>query len=60
MELKGTWKDSKLPAAGQVYDLGVHLIDQVVALFGKPQKVIGIVENVRGVGHPEVDDAVSS
>ncbi|OCB84537.1 NAD-binding protein [Sanghuangporus baumii] len=55
--IKGTWKDEKLPAAGLVYDLGVHLTDQVVSLFGKPAKVTGFVQNVRGVGHPEVDDA---
>ena len=59
LTLKGSWKEEKLPAAGQVYDLGTHLLDQVVSLFGKPQKVTGFIENVRRVGHPEVDDAVS-
>ncbi|THH12375.1 hypothetical protein EW145_g32 [Phellinidium pouzarii] len=56
-ELKGTWKDNKLPGAGQVYDLGTHLIDQVVSLFGKPEKVTGFVDNVRGIGDPGVDDS---
>ena len=60
MAIKGTWKDENLPGAGLVYDLGVHLIDQVVSLFGKPAKVTGFIENVRGIGHPDVDDAVST
>ncbi|KAH8113302.1 NAD-binding protein, partial [Phellopilus nigrolimitatus] len=55
--LKGTWKDDKLAGAGQLYDLGTHLIDQVVSLFGRPQKVTGFVENVRGLGDPDVDDS---
>ena len=60
MAIKGTWKDENLPGAGLVYDLGVHLTDQVVSLFGKPAKVTGFVENVRGIGHPDVGDAVST
>lgn len=58
-ELKGDWKEAKLPGAGQVYNLGSHLIDQVVSLFGRPDKVTGFVENVRGLGDPEVDDSVN-
>jgi predicted dehydrogenase len=30
------WKEKPLPAAGIVYDLGVHLIDQALVLFGHP------------------------
>ncbi|KAL5488233.1 hypothetical protein ACEPAI_6341 [Sanghuangporus weigelae] len=56
LDIKGTWKDENLPGAGMVYDLGVHLTDQVVSLFGKPAKVTSFVENVRGIGHPEVND----
>ncbi|KAM6495699.1 hypothetical protein JOM56_008405 [Amanita muscaria] len=51
--LKGTWKD----AAGQTYDLGSHLIDQALVLFGRPQRLTAFVQNVRGIGSPEVDDA---
>lgn len=58
--LKGTWKDKPLPGAGQTYDLGTHLIDQALALFGKPEKLTGFIQNIRGVGSPEVDDAVSA
>lgn len=55
---KGNWKEAKLAGTGQIYDLGTHIIDQVVSLFGKPDKVTGFLENVRGLGHPEVDDNV--
>ena len=41
-----------------MYDLGTHIIDQVVSLFGKPEKVTGFVENLRGLGDPSVDDSV--
>lgn len=54
--LKGTWKDLPVPANGLVYDLGAHLIDQVLLLFGRPQKITAFVENIRGIGHEDVDD----
>jgi predicted dehydrogenase len=57
--LKGTWKDEPLPAGGQTYDLGAHLIDQALTLFGRPEKLTAFIQNVRGVGRPEVDDCVS-
>ncbi|KAF6762371.1 oxidoreductase [Ephemerocybe angulata] len=55
--LKGTWKDKTLPAAGALYDLGTHLIDQAYALFGRPDAVTASILNLRGVGEEEVDDA---
>lgn len=33
------WKETGDAGTGLVYDLGVHLIDQAVCLFGKPQAV---------------------
>ena len=58
LTVRGGWKGTKLPGAGHVYDLGTHIIDQVVSLFGKPEKVTGFVENLRGLGDPSVDDSV--
>jgi len=55
--LKGDWKEANIPGAGQVYNLGSHLIDQVVALLGRPGKVTGFIENLRGLGDPDVDDS---
>ncbi|EKM59424.1 uncharacterized protein PHACADRAFT_249901 [Phanerochaete carnosa HHB-10118-sp] len=54
--LKGTWKDEPLPANGLTYDLAAHIIDQALVLFGRPQTVTARVENIRGIGHPDVDD----
>ena len=57
-ELKGDWKDAAAPGAGQLYNLGSHIIDQVVSLFGRPSKVTAFLENVRQLGPSEVDDSV--
>lgn len=56
--LKGTWKDQSLPAAGATYDLGSHLIDQTLVLFGRPSRITAFIQNSRGVGDPNVDDSV--
>ncbi|RNI31489.1 oxidoreductase [Rufibacter latericius] len=38
--LKGnTWKEEDAPGSGIVYDLGSHLIDQALVLFGLPQEI---------------------
>ncbi|ALI98385.1 oxidoreductase [Rufibacter tibetensis] len=38
--LKGnTWKEEDAPGSGIVYDLGSHLIDQALVLFGLPQAI---------------------
>lgn len=39
-----------------LWDLGAHLVDQVVALFGPPETIFGTLRNQRGQGPPEVDD----
>jgi predicted dehydrogenase len=56
--LKGTWKDLPLAANGLTYDLGAHLIDQTMVLFGRPEKLTAFIQNVRGIGHEDVDDCV--
>ena len=33
------WREENLPGSGILYDLGSHLIDQVLVLFGKPDEV---------------------
>ena len=35
------WKETPGPGAGMLYDLGAHLIDQAIALFGRPHDVRG-------------------
>lgn len=42
-----SWKVKDEPGHGAIYDLGTHLIDQVYALYGAPQRVTGFVGNQR-------------
>lgn len=35
------WKETPAPSSGMLYDLGAHIIDQAVALFGRPLAVNG-------------------
>lgn len=41
---ENTWKEAENPANGMLFDLGPHLVDQVLALFGPPA---GITASVR-------------
>jgi scyllo-inositol 2-dehydrogenase (NADP+) len=36
---KGSWKEEDVPGSGVLYDLGPHLIDQALQLFGMPGTV---------------------
>ncbi|CCM04866.1 uncharacterized protein FIBRA_07059 [Fibroporia radiculosa] len=54
--IRGSWKDKPAPANGVTYDLGSHLVDQALVLFGRPVKVTAMIENVRGLGSRDVDD----
>lgn len=38
-----SWKARPLPGGGALYDLGTHLIDQVVTIFGMPEKLTALV-----------------
>ena len=49
------WKEVVAPANGILYDLGAHLIDQSIYLFGEPKKVSGEVFTQREGS--EIDDA---
>ena len=35
------WKETPGPTAGMLYDLGSHLIDQAICLFGRPRDISG-------------------
>jgi predicted dehydrogenase len=41
------WRDQARPGAGTLYDLGAHLIDQAVHLFGTPQTITADVRAQR-------------
>ena len=49
-----TWKEQAKPGTGILYNLGSHMLDQVLALFGKPKEVDARI----GIQRPEgaVDD----
>lgn len=49
-----TFKERRIPASGVLYDLGPHLLDQVISLFGKPEKSLKILSTHRPGS--EVDD----
>lgn len=44
----GAWKEKDLPGSGILYDLGPHLIDQALQLFGKPDSVYADIRAQRG------------
>ena len=50
------WKSVQSPGTGAVYDLGTHLMDQVVVLFGRPKKITGFVGPQR-VGGGGLEDS---
>jgi scyllo-inositol 2-dehydrogenase (NADP+) len=36
---RGSWKETEVPGSGVLWDLGPHLIDQALVLFGRPDTV---------------------
>lgn len=53
--LRGTWHERVMPGMGLLFDLGPHLIDQALQLFGTPEAISGDLRKERE-GTP-VDDA---
>lgn len=37
--IKDSWKQTQVPGGGILYDLGAHLIDQALTLFGMPKDI---------------------
>ena len=50
---RGGWRDSAAPGSGLLLDLGPHLVDQALALFGMPDWVVGDVFRQRDVEGPD-------
>lgn len=42
-----TWKQGAAPGNGAAFDLGTHLLDQLVTLFGMPERITGFIGNQR-------------
>lgn len=51
---QGTWKEIAAAGAGNLYNLGPHLIDQALVLFGTPKTVTATIKTIRPNG--ETDD----
>ena len=54
--LRGTWHERVIPGMGLLFDLGPHLIDQTMELFGTPEAIFADLRKERD-GTP-VDDAI--
>ena len=46
-QVSENWREKDVPGNGITYDLGVHLIDQIVLLFGKPESIFADIEKQR-------------
>lgn len=51
----GAWRESGRPGSGLLYDLGSHLVDQALLLFGAPASIDASVRRERPFGN--ADDA---
>ncbi|OZG71926.1 oxidoreductase [Hahella sp. CCB-MM4] len=55
-EPRERWRETPLPGSGILYDLGSHLIDQALVLFGVPATISATVKAMRE--NSEVDDYI--
>lgn len=46
-EMKNSWKETEVPGSGILYDLGPHLIDQSLDLFGFPKTITADIKKQR-------------
>lgn len=46
-QVRDRWREHDLPGAGLLYDLGPHLIDQALVLFGPPETVFADLRRER-------------
>jgi len=49
-EVRARWREQQGPGSGIWYDLGPHLIDQVLLLFGAPERVMASLAVLRDGG----------
>lgn len=57
----GSWRELPEPgeAGGLLFDLGSHLIDQALLLFGQPRRVYAEVDTIRPGAHVDDDSFVA-
>lgn len=56
-EIRDRWREKPGPGAGVFIDLGAHLIDQAVSLFGSPDWVQADIWSARSADPAAVDDS---
>lgn len=52
--IPGAWREQDKPGSGVLYDLGPHLLDQTLSLFGHPSFITADIRRQRP--HSQVDD----
>ncbi|KAL9026558.1 MAG: hypothetical protein Q9196_004789 [Gyalolechia fulgens] len=52
-----SWKTRPEPGGGAIYDLGTHMMDQIVALFGMPRKITAFLGSQRAENPGGYEDA---
>lgn len=57
-QVRDRWRERDLPGAGLWYDLGPHLLDQMLQLFGWPQAITADLDRQRGEGSVDYLHAV--
>jgi scyllo-inositol 2-dehydrogenase (NADP+) len=50
---KGAWREEAGEGSGILFDLGSHLIDQALVLFGLPRMITADIRNQRGFGNAD-------
>ena len=55
LQRPNTWKESATASTGLLYDLGPHLVDQALALFGPPARLTAMIHHDRDT--TDIDDA---
>lgn len=58
-QLRDRWREDGTPGSGLLYDLGPHLIDQALMLFGMPQAVSADLATLREGGRSDDDMQVT-
>ncbi len=53
--IPGDWRTRKKSGGGFLYDWGVHMIDQILMLFGVP---VSVYADLKKIYQPEVDDSI--
>ncbi|KAK2877305.1 hypothetical protein FQN49_001256 [Arthroderma sp. PD_2] len=57
LTIKKAWKGKAIPGGGSIYDLGTHLMDQAVQLFGLPNRITGFITAQREINTEDYEDS---